>query len=356
MARIITVGKVPSKYNVVIAKNALTKSNLLSHIKTKNKVFIVTDSGVPKKYLNEVKEILKDKKKFYVHVLEKGEQSKSFSSFMTIQEKLADLKFDRSDCMIALGGGVVGDITGFCAATFLRGIDFIQIPTTLLSQVDSSVGGKTAINIKQGKNLIGSFNNPSLVLISSKFIETLSEEEFNSGLGEVIKYAFIGNKKLYKLLKDNSESIKHRQLKILEEIIEESIKTKAKIVTEDEKESGIRAILNFGHTFGHAVEAFNKYKNITHGEAVIIGMVIATKISFHEGHIKNYQLDNVINLIDSLGLNSEYKKYKYKDLKQFILNDKKVSQGKLNLILINSSGKAFKTDKFNQQNLKKAFN
>ena len=257
--------------------------------------------------------------------------------------------------MIALGGGVVGDITGFCAATFLRGIDFIQIPTTLLSQVDSSVGGKTAINIRQGKNLIGSFNNPSLVLISSKFLETLSEKEFNSGLGEVVKYAFIGNKKLYKLLKDNAESIKNRQLKILEEIIEESIKTKSKIVTEDEKESGIRAILNFGHTFGHAIEAFNKYKNITHGEAVTIGMVIATKISFHEGYIKNYQLDNVINLIDSLGLNSDYKKYKYKDLKQFILNDKKVSQGKLNLILINSSGKAFKTDKFNQRNLQKAF-
>ena len=355
MARIITVGKASSKYNVIIAKNTLTKANLLSHIKTKNKVLIVTDSGVPKKYLNEVKEILKNKKKYYVYVLEKGEKSKSFSSYITIQEKLADLKFDRSDCMIALGGGVVGDITGFCAATFLRGIDFIQIPTTLLSQVDSSVGGKTAINIKQGKNLIGSFNNPSLVLISSKFLETLSEKEFNSGLGEVVKYAFIGNKKLYKLLKDNAESIKNRQLKILEEIIEESIKTKSKIVTEDEKESGIRAILNFGHTFGHAIEAFNKYKNITHGEAVTIGMVIATKISFYEGYIKNYQLDNVINLIDSLGLNSDYKKYKYKDLKQFILNDKKVSQGKLNLILINSSGKAFKTDKFNQRNLQKAF-
>ena len=214
MARIITVGKASSKYNVIIAKNTLTKANLLSHIKTKNKVLIVTDSGVPKKYLNEVKEILKNKKKYYVYVLEKGEKSKSFSSYITIQEKLADLKFDRSDCMIALGGGVVGDITGFCAATFLRGIDFIQIPTTLLSQVDSSVGGKTAINIKQGKNLIGSFNNPSLVLISSKFLETLSEKEFNSGLGEVVKYAFIGNKKLYKLLKDNSESIKNRQLSI----------------------------------------------------------------------------------------------------------------------------------------------
>jgi 3-dehydroquinate synthase len=355
MARTIIVGKTPFKYNVLIAKNALTKANLLGHLKTKNKVFIITDSGVPKKYLDEVKEILKNKKKCYVHILEQGEKSKSFSSYVTIQEKLADLKFDRSDCMIALGGGVVGDVTGFCAATFLRGIDFIQIPTTLLSQVDSSVGGKTAINIKQGKNLIGSFNNPSLVLISSKFIETLTEREFNSGLGEVIKYAFIGNKKLYKLIKENSEAIKNRQLNILEDIIEESIKTKAKIVTEDEKESGIRAILNFGHTFGHAIEAFNKYKNITHGEAVTIGMIIAAKISFYEGHIKNYQLDNVVNLIDSLGLNSEYKKYKYENLKKFILNDKKVSEGKLNLILINSSGKAFKTNKFNPKNLQKAF-
>ena len=191
----------------------------------------------------------------------------------------------RDSCLLALGGGMVGDITGFCAATYLRGIPYIQIPTTLLSQVDSSVGGKTAINIKQGKNLVGAFNNPALVLISTNYLSTLPKKEFKSGLGEIVKYAFIKNKKLYKLLELNGNKVLKKEPKILEEIITESIKTKAKIVTEDEKEQGIRAILNFGHTFGHAIEAYEKYKGITHGEAITLGMVIALRISLLEKHL-----------------------------------------------------------------------
>jgi 3-dehydroquinate synthase len=257
--------------------------------------------------------------------------------------------------MIAFGGGVVGDITGFCAASYLRGIDFIQIPTTLLAQVDSSVGGKTAINIKQGKNLVGAFYNPTLVLISTKYLETLSEKEYKSGLGEVTKYALIGNKKLYKFMQINAEKIKLKKLNALENIIEESVKSKAKIVTSDEKEKGIRAILNFGHTFGHAMEAHNRYKGLSHGAAVTLGMVIAAKISFFEGHIQENQLDDMINLIQSLGLKIDYSKYSYNDLKDYILNDKKVSKGKLNLILINNKGKAFKTNQYKINNLRKAF-
>ena len=356
MAKIVTVGKGPSKYDVIIAKNAVNKKNLLAHLKNKNKVLIITDSGIPEKYIKELKLVLKSKKNIFLHTIDKGEKSKSFNTYKNILEKLADLKFDRSDCMIALGGGVVGDMTGFCAATYLRGIDFIQIPTTLLAQVDSSVGGKTAINIKQGKNLIGSFYNPTLVLISTKFLETLSDEEYKSGLGEVTKYAFIGNSKLYKFIQINAEKIKSKKLNVLEEIIEESIKTKSKIVTNDEKENGIRAILNFGHTFGHAIEAHNKYKGLSHGAAVTLGMVIAAKISFFEGHIKSYQLDDMINLIESLGLKIDYSKYSFNDLKGYILNDKKVSQGKLNLILVNEKGNAFKTNKYNPNSLRKAFN
>lgn len=249
MAKIVSVGKGTSRYDVIIARNAMNKKNLLSHLNNKNKVLIITDSGIPKKYIKELKIIL-NKKKVYLHVINEGEKSKSFSTYKDILEKLADLKFDRSDCMIAFGGGVVGDITGFCAASYLRGIDFIQIPTTLLAQVDSSVGGKTAINIKQGKNLVGAFYNPTLVLISTKYLETLSEKEYKSGLGEVTKYALIGNKKLYKFMQINAEKIKLKKLNALENIIEESVKSKAKIVTSDEKEKGIRAILNFGHTFG----------------------------------------------------------------------------------------------------------
>ena len=151
-----------------------------------------------------------------------------------------------------------------------------------MAQVDSSVGGKTAINVPQGKNLVGAFYNPSLVLISTEFLNTLPESEYKSGLGEVIKYAFIGNKKLKNIIEKNPEKIIKREASILQTIIEESIKTKSKIVTKDEKESGIRAILNFGHTFGHAIEAKNNYKNITHGAAITLGMIIASKISFFE--------------------------------------------------------------------------
>ena len=214
------------------------------------------------------------------------ERSKSISSFKKIIDKLFELRFDRSDVLIAFGGGVVGDITGFSASTFLRGIKYIQIPTTLLAQVDSSVGGKTAINVPQGKNLVGAFYNPSLVLISTEFLNTLPESEYKSGLGEVIKYAFIGNKKLKNIIEKNPEKIIKRESSILQTIIEESIKTKSKIVTKDEKESGIRAILNFGHTFGHAIEAKNNYKNITHGAAITLGMIIASKISFFDGLLK----------------------------------------------------------------------
>jgi len=350
----ISAGKGQSKYDIHINKN-ISKSILNKYLGNKNKVLVVTDSGVPKKHIKELKNKINNKN-IYVFTINKGEKSKSFSSYKKILNKLLDLKFDRSDIIIALGGGVVGDIAGFSAATYLRGIRYIQIPTTLLAQVDSSVGGKTAINVIQGKNLVGSFYNPSLVLISTSFLETLSKHEYKSGLGEVVKYALIGNKKLKNIIEKNSQDIINRNESVLKIIIEESIKTKSKIVTKDEKEGGIRAILNFGHTFGHAIEAHNNYKKITHGAAITLGMVIASKLSFFEGHINNYQLDNIVNLIDSLGLNTDHSKYKYSNLKQYFLSDKKIKDGKLNVILIDKNFNAFITSKFNNKNISKAFN
>ena len=350
---IISTGKGASKYNIHITGKSLPKSVLNNNLGKKNKILIITDSGVPKKHIKKLKELINNKS-VHTLVLDNGERSKSFSSYKKIIDKLFELRFDRSDVLIALGGGVVGDITGFSASTFLRGVKYIQIPTTLLAQVDSSVGGKTAINLPQGKNLVGAFYNPSLVLISTEFLNTLSEKEYKSGLGEVIKYAFIGNKKLKNIIEKNPEKIIKREASILQTIIEESIKTKSKIVTKDEKESGIRAILNFGHTFGHAIEAKNNYKNITHGAAITLGMIIASKISFFEGHISKHQLDNITNMVSSLGLDIDHKKYKYSDLKKFMSTDKKVSDGKLNLILINEKFEAFKTAKFNYKNISKA--
>ena len=203
--------------------------------------------------------------------------------------------------------------------------------------------------------MVGAFYNPRVVLISTVYLKTLSEKEYKSGLGEVVKYSLIGNKRLKKLLEENAEKVINRDDKILIKIIEESIKTKSKIVTDDEKESGIRAILNFGHTFGHAIEAFNKYKNLSHGAAITLGMIIASKISYYEGHIKNHQLDNIINMIDSLNLDTDYSKYNYSDLIKYVKSDKKISKGKLNLVLINKQLKAFKTSKFDKKSVLRAF-
>jgi len=351
----IIAGKGSSKYQIHIKGKKFSKAIFNKDIGKNNKVLIITDSGVPKKHIRKIKDIITCKK-INVLTLNQGEKSKSLASFQKIMNMLFTMNFDRSDSLIALGGGVVGDITGFCAATYLRGINYIQVPTTLLAQVDSSVGGKTAINVPQGKNLIGSFYNPKFVLISTEFLKTLPQEQYESGLGEVIKYAFIGNKKLKKIIEDNSKKITERNEKILKTIIEESIKTKSKIVTKDEKENGIRAILNFGHTFGHAIEAHHGYKKITHGAAITMGMVIAAKVSFFEGHIKDQQLENIISVIKSLGLKADHKKYKYSDLRKYMKIDKKVSNGQLNLILIDKNFKAFKTSNFNNKNIIKALN
>ena len=352
---IISVGKGETKYNIHISGNNFPKAILNKHLKNKNKILIITDDGIPKNYIKKLKNIINDKN-VYIFSLKSGEKSKSFSSYQKILNKLFELKFDRSDIVIAFGGGVVGDITGFSAATYMRGIKYIQIPTTLLAQVDSSVGGKTAINVAQGKNLVGAFYNPSLVIVSTYFLNTLSDEEFKSGLGEVVKYALIGNKKLRSIIEKNSQQIISRKESVLKTIIEESIKTKSKIVTKDEKENGIRAILNFGHTFGHAIEAYKNYKGITHGAAITLGMVIASRISFYEGYIKNYQLDNVVNLISSIGLRTDYSKYNYIQLKKYIKSDKKIKNGKLNLVLIDKNFNAFTTSKFNNKNILRAFN
>ena len=355
MANTIKVGKGSSKYEVIISKNALTKSNLAPQIKSSKNILIVTDSGIPKKYIKELKAKISNNKNIYTHELPQGETSKSANEYLNLLEKLAKLKFDRSDLMIALGGGMVGDITGFTAASYLRGIDFIQIPTSLLAQVDSSVGGKTAINIERGKNLVGAFYNPKLVLISTSFLETLPNNQFRSGLGEIVKYSLLGNKKIRLILENNSKEIQKKDPIVMENLVSESIKTKAKIVTKDEKENGIRAILNLGHTFGHAIEAFKKYKGITHGQAVIYGIQIIARISYLEGLIDQSKYKDLDNTIHSLELDTDFQKFKYQDLKKFIMNDKKVTGGKLNLIMLDKNLNGFKTNKFDSKNLPKAF-
>ena len=318
------------------------------------KYLLLLIKNIPTGYIELIKKSIPSNKVIDLLKIKPGEESKSFANFQMILNKLAKKKYDRSDCIVAIGGGVVGDLSGFVAASFMRGIDYIQIPTSLLAQVDSSVGGKTAINIESGKNLVGAFKNPKLVLISSALLKSLPEREFKSGIAEIIKYGLIYNKKIFNIFDKQHKQILKRNQRVIEELIHESVKTKAKIVTEDERELGIRAILNFGHTYGHAIEAINNYKNVLHGEAVAMGMRMASKMSMLEGHLNEKAYKKIINVFDALNFPKNTSN-NYSDLKKFILSDKKVKGGNINLILLKGIGLSFQTQKFNFENFKKSF-
>jgi 3-dehydroquinate synthase len=339
---------------LLLAKKTISKKNLSPLLKNHSKVLIISDDGIPSNITKKVSSICRSSAKVSNIILKQGEKAKSIQNFQKILNFLALNNFDRSDVIIAVGGGVIGDVSGYSASSYLRGIKFIQIPTTLLAQVDSSVGGKTAINISTGKNLVGAFYNPKGVIIDTEVLNTLPEREFKAGLAEVIKYGLIQNKYLLSLLKNNTKKIQSMSGRIIEEIIFESIKTKSKVVTKDEKENGIRAILNFGHTFGHAIEAEGKYKKILHGEAVAKGMIIASKISYLENLISSKDLIKIQALLEAYEFDLSTGQYKYAELKPFIFRDKKIKAGKLNLVLLDGISKAIVTNSFNLIHLKKA--
>jgi|TARA_B100001142_G_scaffold142480_1_gene143650 3-dehydroquinate synthase len=354
MAKELFAGQRKNKYKILISKEAISRKNIAPLLKEHKKTLIITDDGVPQKIVKKVTAACKPSTKVFEIILQQGEKAKSIQNFQKILNFLVESNFDRTDLIIAVGGGVVGDISGYVASSYLRGIPFIQIPTTLLAQVDSSVGGKTAINISAGKNLVGAFYNPKGVIIDTSVLKTLSNREFKAGLAEVIKYALIKNKSLFSLLKRHPKEILLMHHKIIEEIIFASIHTKAQIVTQDEKENGIRAILNFGHTFGHAIEAHGKYKKILHGEAVAKGMKIASKISYLESLISEKDHKKVIALLEMFEFDLSLNQYNYEELKPYILRDKKIKAGRLNLVLLNQLSNATVTSAFDTKNLKKA--
>ncbi len=341
-------------YKIIIGANTVTKKNLLPLLKDHKKLLLISDSGVPKSIIKNITAICKLKSKVLSFTIEKGEKSKSISNFNEIINFLAEKNFDRGDAIIAVGGGVVGDISGYVASSYMRGIQYIQIPTTLLAQVDSSVGGKTAINISAGKNLVGAFYNPKGVIIDITSLKTLTKRELMAGLAEVIKYGLIKNKVLFDLLQQNTQKIMNLNNGVIEKMIYESISTKASIVTKDEKEKGIRAILNFGHTVGHAIEAQSKYRKILHGEAVAKGMLVASKISLSENMITDTEFNKIRDLLRSYKFDLSLEHYKYSDLKPFIFRDKKIQKGKLNLILLTGISHAVISNKFDPNNLKKS--
>ena len=306
------------------------------------KILIVSNKEISNLFCKKILNNLK-KNNFHAEIfnIKAGESYKNLATLNDIYNAAFDFGLERNSLMIALGGGIVGDVTGFAAATWLRGIEYIQIPTTLLSMVDSSVGGKTAVNHPKGKNLIGAFYQPKAVFIDPETLSTLPTREFKAGMAEVIKYGIIKDKALFEYLENdyNREKILNLEIESLIQIINNSIQTKACIVSEDEKEKGIRAILNYGHSFGHVIENLCGYGEYLHGEAISIGMKIAGDIATEKNlWLKEDSLRQDC-LIKSYGLPTMTPKIKKNDVMTILMGDKKVSDGKIRFILPKAIGK-----------------
>jgi 3-dehydroquinate synthase len=293
-------------------------------------VAIITNPTVAGFHLNYLLNKLKAKE-LKIITLPDGEEYKTMQYITYALDRMFDAKYDRNSLIIAFGGGVIGDMSGFAASIFLRGIDFIQIPTTLLSMVDSSVGGKTGINNKYGKNLIGAFYQPEIVYIDPHFLSTLPQREFSAGMAEVIKMAVMFDKKFFEKLEKNELNIK--------EIIKRSVELKAYVVNRDEKEKGIRSVLNYGHTFAHVIENLTNYKTYLHGEAVAIGMVMANELSKELGFLSKEEAKRIKTLLQKHNLPTTYE---IKDIEEFyehFFADKKTLDNKIKFIIAEKIGK-----------------
>ena len=345
------------KYSIIIGSNLVTN---LSKILKENsinfkKCLLIIDRNISKQFISKIKKSL-NKKNIYVHLFKANEISKNFSSVSKILDILLNKNFSREDCVISIGGGITGDVSGFVASLFKRGLKFINIPTTLLSQVDSSIGGKTGVNTKYGKNLIGSFYQPDLVISDIQFLKTLPKREIICGYGEILKHSLIANKNFYNFLNRNGEKILKLSSPFIEKAIYESCKIKKNVVEKDEKEKNIRKILNFGHTFAHAYEASLGFsKKLNHGEAVILGMKSALSFSLKNNLLNKNDYNSILNHITKSNLPSEIKKFfKIKDLTKilsFMLKDKKNITDKINLVLLKRIGSPVINKEYKKNNL-----
>lgn len=323
-------------YDICIGSNILKKIGAkLKSFKTSPKTALISNPTVYKLYGKAVLNSLKTAGFNAIPVIiPDGEEYKDITTIINIYGELLKHGLDRRSVLIALGGGVIGDITGFVASTYMRGIVYIQIPTTLLAQVDSSVGGKTGVNHKLGKNMIGTFYQPRLVWIDIDTLKTLPKRELLAGLAEVIKYGVIKDKRLFNFLEDNNRKILHLDKNALSHIITRSCEIKAEVVSKDERESGLRATLNHGHTIGHAIETVTEYKKFLHGEAIAIGMHLEAKIAEILGFLKIHDVLRIKALIDSFGLPSEMPSDLDMDtLMSSMQLDKKAVAGELKFIL-----------------------
>lgn len=325
-------------YSIYIGDNILAEHGLVADLVVGRQVMVVTNTTVAPLYLEKLLALLDNFEPVAVQLAD-GEQYKTLETVTTIFDALLKHRFSRNSTLIALGGGVVGDITGFAAACYQRGINFIQIPTTLLAQVDSSVGGKTGVNHPLGKNMIGAFYQPQGVVADTSVLATLPDRELKAGIAEVIKYGFIYDADFFEWLELNLDKILNQNHQSLAYAIQRSCEIKAEIVACDEKETGIRAILNFGHTFGHAIETGCGYGTYLHGEAISIGMCLAAELSYRLGNISRNELVRGIQLLERSGLPiSLPEQLSVENYLQLMAVDKKNIDGEIRVIVLEKLG------------------
>jgi len=333
-------------YPIFIGCGLLENTQLLSPYVKGHQVMIVTNTTIEPLYLEKAKSLFPGKQVDSV-VLPDGEAYKDLDHLNLIYDALLQQRHNRTTTLVALGGGVIGDMTGFAAASYQRGVDFIQIPTTLLSQVDSSVGGKTGVNHKLGKNMIGAFHQPNCVLIDIDSLLTLPDNELSAGLAEVIKYGLICDRPFFEWLEENMAKLMAKDKDALSYAIEASCANKAKVVALDEREGGIRAILNLGHTYGHAIENHQGYGRWLHGEAVAAGTMMALDLSHRLGWLAQSDVNRAEQLFKQANLPTQCPSdMKIDDFKALMAVDKKVVDGKLRLVLLKALGEAVVSSDF----------
>lgn len=321
---------------------------------TQRKIAIVTDSNVSQYHAKQLKDALEGVASLIViYTFPAGEENKNLNTVQGLYEFLISHSFDRKDVLLALGGGVTGDLTGFTAATYLRGIRFFQIPTSLLAMVDSSIGGKTGVDFSAYKNMVGAFYMPCGVYMNFSVLETLPEKEYNSGMGEIIKHGLIKDRNYYEFLIQKKEQIQKRIPDVICDMVKRSCEIKREVVEQDPKEEGVRALLNFGHSIGHAVEKLMNF-TLLHGECVSIGMVGAAEISYKKGYLTKEELNSLKDLLLFFSLPIHIDGLKNEDILAAMQKDKKVDAGKIRFILLQSIGDAFITTSLTNQEISDA--
>ncbi|MBQ7794514.1 MAG: 3-dehydroquinate synthase [Clostridia bacterium] len=327
-----------NSYNISFHSNFSQLTDILSEINAPKKLLVVTDTNVEGLYADEIMKLLKDAGyDAACYAFPAGEENKNMDTLLGILNACMEHKLDRKSMLIALGGGVVGDMTGFSASIYMRGISFVQVPTTLLSQSDSSVGGKTGIDFGGAKNILGAFLQPKHVYINVATVKTLPEKEIISGLGEVIKHGIIRDTAFYDFLSDNVETVKALDPETLMDMSRTNCAIKAAVVEADEKESGVRAHLNFGHTIGHAIESASDYA-LTHGACVGLGMIAASYIAEQRGIITDTELESIIDILERYGFETRVEIEDFDKVMAVMLSDKKNIGGKIRFVLPTSIG------------------